>query len=402
MVVYQINVEANYGSTGKIAEALGKKVRQNGGTAFLAHGRKYRTSELTTYKVGNLWSYAFHFLVSRLFDGQGRGSYFATKRLVHHLKSSKPDIIHLHNIHGYFINYEVLFDFLATFKGAVIWTLHDCWAFTGHCTHFEPHSCTKWKTECHKCPALKDYPKSHLLDHSRVNFKKKKKTFNQVGQLHMVAVSDWLGNHLSKSFLSQKNFTVIKNGINLDLFKQSKTSNTLTTKKIILGVASVWDKNKGLNDFMLMQALLKADEQILLVGLNDNQIQGLPEGIRGISRTSNLKELIDLYSRADCYMNLTHADSYPTTIMEAMACGTPVITYNTGGCAEMVQHAGVGAVIEKKNYEEALTAFRSMLNNTSATERANKSRNHALLYFNVENQLKAYEKLYAELSANQQ
>ena len=402
MVVYQINVEANFGSTGKIAEALGTMVQQNGGTAFLAHGRKYRSSELNTYKVGNLWSYGFHFLISRLFDGQGRGSYFATKRLVRHLKNTKPDIIHLHNIHGYFINYKVLFTFLKEFKGAVMWTLHDCWAFTGHCTHFEPHACEQWKTQCQKCPAIKDYPKSHLLDNSRLNFKKKKKTFNQVDQLHMVPVSVWLGNHLSKSFLSKKNTTVIKNGINLDLFKQRKESNSFPHKKIILGVASVWDKNKGLYDFIKMQALLEANEQIVLVGLNDKQIQSLPKGMIGISRTSNLNELIDLYNSADCYMNLTHADSYPTTIMEAMACGTPVITYNTGGCAEMVEESGVGAVIEKKNYTEALKAFRSMTNISSAIERANKSRNHALLYFDVDNQLKAYEKLYAKLNLKQQ
>lgn len=402
MVVYQINVEANYGSTGKIAEALGIMVQEKGGTAFLAHGRKYRSSELNTHKVGNLWSYGFHFLISRLFDGQGRGSYFATKRLVRHLKNTHPDIIHLHNIHGYFINYKVLFTFLREFKGAVMWTLHDCWAFTGHCTHFEPHACEQWKTQCQKCPALKDYPKSHLLDNSRLNFKKKKKTFNQVDQLHMVPVSDWLGNHLASSFLSTKKATVIKNGINLKLFKPNTGVAMYPDKKIILGVASVWDKNKGLYDFIKMQELLKDDEVIILVGLNEKQIQALPKGMIGISRTSNLIELIDLYNNADCYMNLTHADSYPTTIMEAMACGTPVITYHTGGCTEMVKESGVGAVVMKKNYKEALTEFRSMLNDISPEDRANKSRNHALLYFNSENQIKAYKQLYSELNTKQQ
>lgn len=401
MVVYQINVEANYGSTGKIAEALGKKVTQNGGTAFLAHGRKYRSSELKTYKVGNLWSYAVHFLISRLLDGHGRGSYFATKRLVSHLKRTNPDIIHLHNIHGYYINYKVLFSFLKEFNGGILWTLHDCWAFTGHCTHFEPHDCDKWKTECKKCPALKEYPKSILLDNSALNFKDKKKTFSEIEQMHLVPVSDWLGTHLSKSFLSQKKATVIKNGINLDLFKNNRVGSKYANKKIILGVASVWDKNKGLYDFIKMHALLKSDEQIVLIGLNRDQIQNLPEGIIGISRTSDLNELIDLYNKADCYMNLTHADSYPTTIMEAMACGTPVITYNTGGCAEMVRDSGVGDVIEKENYTDALMAFRNMIKNISPEDRANKSRNHALLYFDVENQLKAYEKLYDQLIATE-
>jgi putative colanic acid biosynthesis glycosyltransferase len=402
MVVYQINVEANYGSTGKIAEALGTMVQEKGGTAFLAHGRKYRDSLLNTYKVGNLWSFGFHFMLSRLFDGQGRGSYFATKRLVNHLKKTNPDIIHLHNIHGYFINYTILFAFLAEFKGGIVWTLHDCWAFTGHCTHFEPHACEKWKTQCQKCPALQDYPKSHLVDNSRANFKKKKETINVVEQMHMVPVSNWLGKHLASSFLSTKKATVIKNGINLRLFKPSKGVAMYPDKKIILGVASVWDKNKGLYDFVEMQELLKDDELIILVGLNEKQIQELPKEIIGIARTSDLNELITLYSSAACYMNLTHADSYPTTIMEAMACGTPVITYRTGGCTEMVQNSGVGAVIEKKNYKEALKEFRSMLNGISPEDRANKSRNHALLYFNGKNQLKAYEKLYSQISPKQQ
>jgi putative colanic acid biosynthesis glycosyltransferase len=402
MVLYQINVEANYGSTGKIAEALGNMVQQKGGTSFLAHGRKYRESSLNTYKVGNLWSYAFHFVLSRIFDGQGRGSYFATKRLVRHLKKTKPDIIHLHNIHGYFINYKVLFTFLSEFKGKVLWTLHDCWSFTGHCTHFEPHACEKWKTQCQQCPALQDYPKSHLLDNSRVNFEKKKETFNLVQQLHLVPVSSWLEKHLSSSFLATKKASVIKNGINLRLFKPSKGVDIYSGKKIILGVASVWDKNKGLYDFIKMQKHLAADELIVLVGLSQKQINALPKGIIGIQRTSNLNELIALYTRADCYMNLTHADSYPTTIMEAMACGTPVITYDTGGCTEMVGFCSVGAVVPKEKYEAALTKFRHMLTTISAEERVTKSRNHALLFFNGDEQLKSYSDVYRQLNDKKQ
>lgn len=399
MVLYQINVEANYGSTGKIAEALGQMVQKKGGKAFLAHGRKYRDSALETYKVGNLWSYALHFLISRLFDGQGRGSYRATKNLVKHLKETKPDIIHLHNIHGYFINYKVLFEYLASYSGAIVWTLHDCWAFTGHCTHFEPHSCEKWKTACTKCPALKEYPKSHLLDNSRKNFQNKKEIFNQVNQLEMVPVSNWLGKHLAGSFLSKKNCSVIKNGINLNLFKPRNTNNDYPDKKIILGVASVWDKNKGLYDFIKMQPLLNTDELIILVGLSEKQIKALPEGIIGIRRTSNMNELIALYSRAECYMNLTHADSYPTTIMEAMACGTPVITYATGGCSEMVEKSDISTTVKKEDYKSALKKFRHILNTSSADDRANKSRNHALLYFNDQQQIAAYKRLYSKLKA---
>lgn len=398
MVLYQINVEANYGSTGKIAEALGNRVIDRGGKAYLAHGRKHRKSNLNTFQVGNWWSYGWHLLISRLFDAHGKGSFWATRKLVRHLEKMQPDIIHLHNIHGYFINYKVLFQYLEKYQGVVIWTLHDCWAFTGHCTHFEPHGCEKWKNGCSKCPALRDYPKSYLLDRSLYNYKHKKESFNNIKNLHLVPVSNWLKSYLDKSFLRTKPNTVIKNGIDLNVFSPAKTSKKLfPNKKIILGVASVWDKNKGLYDFHKMQKLLNEDETIVLIGLNPNQIKSLPDGIVGVERTSDLNELIEYYTRADCFMNLTYADSYPTTIMEAVACGTPVITYDTGGCPEMVENSELSITVPKKRFDLALETFRNLVMNHDSSTMANKSRNHALISFDGQMQLNGYFDLYENL-----
>ena len=169
MKLYQINVEANYGSTGKIAEALGKAIQEDGGHAYLAHGRKHRASQLETYEVGNTLDYAVHFAKTRLSDQHGLASKNATKALTKHITAVNPDLIHLHNIHGYYIHYPTLFNFLKTLKKPVVWTLHDCWSFTGHCTHFEQHDCHKWMTQCNHCPATKEYPSSFGIDNSDSN-----------------------------------------------------------------------------------------------------------------------------------------------------------------------------------------------------------------------------------------
>jgi len=394
--VYQINVEANFGSTGKIAEALGKQIISDGGRAFLAHGRKHKKSSLETIRVGHLFSFAWHLIISRLFDGQGKGSYFSTKRLIKHLSKVKPDIIHLHNIHGYYINYKLLFDYLNKYQGKIVWTLHDCWAFTGHCTHFELHHCLKWQTECHHCPAQKDYPANYGFDFSRLNFKEKKEYFTKPN-IHLVPVSNWLSNLVKQSFLNKHNSTIITNGIDLEKFKPQGNLKSHSDKKLILGVASVWTKSKGFEDFIELSKLLNEDEEIVLIGLNQKQKAALPKGILGVERTSSVNELIEWYSKADCFFNLTHADSYPTTIMEAMACGTPVISYAVGGCTEMLNDTEIGCTVPTLRIELAIEAFRDMMKNTSADERLNKSRNHALEYFSFENQIEAYVSLYKSI-----
>jgi putative colanic acid biosynthesis glycosyltransferase len=402
MVLYQINVEANYGSTGKIAEALGQMVQQNQGKAFLAHGRKYRDSSLSTYKVGNTWSYAFHYLISILFDGQGRGSYFATKRLVSHIKNTQPDIIHLHNIHGYYVNYKILFKYLQEFKGAVVWTLHDCWALTGHCTHYDHVGCEKWKTNCNSCPQTNKYPSSIGLDNSYYNHIEKKRSFLMPSNMHIVTVSKWLKKQVKQSYLSQRNIQTIHNGLNTTIFKKTindelRVKYKLKNNFLILGVASVWDSNKGLNDFIKLSQNLQKMDKIVLIGLSKTQISQLPNGIIGIERTDSLKTLIAWYTTADVYFNASYEESFGMTTIEAMACGTPVIVYNATACAESVTDK-VGFRVIKKDVN-AINKSLDEIRIKKSIYYENYCRTHVLENFDQRDRFNDYIELYQNILA---
>lgn len=400
MVLYQINVEANYGSTGKIAEALGQMIQQKGGKAFLAHGRKYRDSSLNTYKVGNIWTYAIHFLMSRLFDAHGQGSFFATKNLVKHLKKTKPEIIHLHNIHGYYINYKILFNYLKDFNGAIVWTLHDCWALTGHCTHYEHVGCEKWKTNCNACPQTKTYPSSVLLDNSYYNHIAKKRSFLMPSKLHVVTVSNWLQRQVEQSYLSLRTIQTIHNGLDTSIFKKSVNNNLRNRYKLensflILGVASVWDANKGLSDFLELSKKLNKTDKIVLIGLSKTQISQLPDEIVGIERTDSLETLIAWYSTADIYFNASYEESFGMTTIEAMSCGTPVIVYSATACSEPVTPM-VGYSVEKKDINAVKQAVEYIRTKTSKSFE-NNCRKHVLENFEKQDRLKDYFLLYQNL-----
>lgn len=402
MIVYQINVEANYGSTGKIAEALGQMVQQKGGKAYLAHGRNYRDSALETYKVGSLWSHALHLLISRIFDGQGRGSYWATKKLVSHLKRIKPDIIHLHNLHGYYLNYKVLFKYLKDFKGSIVWTLHDCWALTGHCTHYEHIGCEKWKTNCSACPQTKKYPSSLWLDNSYNNHKDKKRSFSMPSKLHIVTVSHWLEKQVKQSYLSDLNSRTIHNGLNTLVFNKKIVNNPRATYQmensfLILGVASVWDTNKGLSDFIALSKKLKKTDKIVLIGLSKAQIRQLPDEIIGLERTDSLETLIAWYTTADVYFNASYEESFGMTTIEAMACGTPVIVYDATACSEPVTDK-VGYRVKKRDIngiKKAIETIRIRKSSSFETD----CRNHVLQNFDMKDRLNDYFLLYEKLVA---
>ncbi|WP_300502419.1 glycosyltransferase [uncultured Duncaniella sp.] len=337
----QINVTANWGSTGKIAEDIGKLAIDAGWESWIAYGRGNPSSESKLIRIGNDWDMKSHALQSRLFDNHGLASSKVTKTFIRQIKEIKPDIIHLHNIHGYYLNYPLLFDFLKEYGAPVVWTLHDCWPFTGHCAYYDYAKCDKWRTQCHDCPQLRSYPASVWLDRTERNFNRKKDAFLSHPDITFVPVSDWLKTELSKSFLSDYSAITIHNGINLDIFKPSQNITKQGNEKVILGVASVWDKRKGLDEFVKLRPLLPDNYLIILVGLSQDQISSLPAGITGIRRTENVGQLVDLYSMADVFVNPTLEDNFPTTNLEALACGTPVITYETGGSPEAIDdHTG--------------------------------------------------------------
>ena len=342
MKILQINSVCGIRSTGRICTDLAEVLEQNGHECKIAYGREtipeiYRTS---TVKIGSDIDIKIHALQSHIFDNAGFCSRTATNKFIEWVKNYNPDVIHLHNIHGYYINIEILFNYLAEANKPVIWTLHDCWAFTGHCAYYSYIKCDKWKKGCMNCPQKKRYPSSLVFDFSKKNWERKKNLFTSVKKMTLVTPSRWLANQVEQSFLSNYPIKVIPNGIDLNVFKPTpsnfRKAHNLEGKKIILGVASAWGPRKGLDDFVKLSKILDDNYKIILVGLTEKQKKELPKNILGITRTNNVRELIEIYTAAYVLFNPTYEDNYPTVNLEAQACGTPVVTYRTGGSIESV------------------------------------------------------------------
>lgn len=327
------------GSTGSICKNLYKAAQKAGHTCCIAFGRGNAPEDFNTIKIGNNFNLYTHILKARLFDASGFGSTLATKKFIKEVDKFKPDIIHLHNVHGYYINIEILFKYLKAHPEIKkIWTLHDCWSFTGHCAYYTYLKCEKWKSECKgDCPNKKEYPKT-IFSNIQSNFEKKKNIFLGVKNLILITPSNWLRKEVSKSYLSDYTVQVINNGVDTKIFKPTesniKEKYHISDKKVVLGVASVWDKRKGLDTFIELSKNINKNYQIVLIGLKSSDTKKLPDNIVGINRTENIQELVEWYSAAEVYFNPTLEDNYPTTNLEAIACGTPVVTFNTGGSPE--------------------------------------------------------------------
>lgn len=353
MKVFQINSVAGIRSTGRICTDIAKMLRENGHECKIAYGREKAPDFCRDYTVNvgtKIGAYA-RFAKGLLLDDQGMGAKRGTKKLINEIKSFAPDIIHLHNIHGYYLNLKMLFTFLSEAKIPVVWTLHDCWAFTGHCAYFDFTGCERWQSEgCHDCPNKRSYPPSLLFDRSRKNYRLKKELFTSVEDITLVTPSDWLRALAEKSFLGKYKTVTVNNGIDLSVFAPTKsdikTRLGLDGKKIALGVASIWEKRKGLDDFIKIAREISDEWQIVLVGLNKKQIASLPKNITGIERTNSQRELCELYSAADVFVNPTYEEVFGLVNTEAQACGTPVVTYRTGGCPECVDEK-YGKIVEK-------------------------------------------------------
>lgn len=390
----QIDSCLNMLSTGRITESIGQLSIDRGWEVYIVHGARAvrKPSCMNTIQSDKVWQEYLHYAESLLFDRHGLASRGTTKKVVEQIKEIKPDVIQLHCIHGYYLNYKILFEYLNTTTIPVVWTFHDCWAFTGHCAHFITVNCNKWKEEgCHDCQLLGDYPKA-LSDRSKENFQLKKTIFVANKNMHIIAVSEWLASFVKESFLGDKDIRVINNGIDIQKFKPcAKKSDS---KYKILGVASAWNKDKGLFDFYKLRELLyDNDIEITLVGLTPEQIKQLPIGINGISRTNSVEELAHLYSEANIFVNPTYADSFPTVNMEALACGTPVVTYRTGGSPEIVD-AQTGIVINPGDIETLANAIVRLRDCTLSSDIC---RNRAVRLYNKENRFMDYIKLYEEL-----
>lgn len=400
--LFQFNVSLNVGSTGRIAEQIGELAQSEGWESYIIHGPRYvGATALEARSSESSIEEKMHWLKSIICDGHGLGTICGTKEVVKFLEEVKPDIIHLHNIHGYYVNYPILFNYFSKIKTPIVWTLHDCWPFTGHCTYFDRIGCEKWKTGCFKCPQKKEYPTS-ITDCSNRNYNLKKQYFTALGnRLTLIPVSRWLDNLIKQSFLKDIKTNIIHNGIDISTFKPLRKNDLLAAfpmlqdKKIVLGVAQQWTKRKGLDDFYLIREKLPYDYVVVLVGLSQEQIKTLPDGIVGIERTNSKNDLAILYSLSEVFLNLSYEDNYPTVILEAISCGTPVITYNTGGCHEAISES-TGYVVGKKDINGVINAIES-ISNIGKEKYVESCRSFALEHFDQKHCFEEYIKLYKQI-----
>ena len=344
-----INSVAGFGSTGRIAAETCRELMKEGHECVLAFGRDQANCEdIPTVQIGTALDFKLHGVRNRLLDDHGFGSKAATRTFLAWVKEYDPDVIWLHNVHGYYIHIGLLFDYLRTCGKKIIWTLHDCWAFTGHCAYFDFAGCGKWKTGCHHCPQKGSYPASVLLDNSRNNYEKKKQLFTGIPELTLRVPSHWLENRVKQSFLKDYPVEVVYNSINREIFKPTpgnfREKHGLEGKIILLGVASVWDERKGLKDFIALSKLLDPRYKIVLIGLTPDQIASLPEEILGLPRTNSMQELAESYTAADIFLNPSAEETFGMTAMEARCCGTEAIVYQDTACEEIVNQFGGIAV----------------------------------------------------------
>lgn len=393
-------------STGRIMQEIGELALQRGWESYIAYGKGrdgIKPCKSQIIPVGGKWSTLWHGMQTRLFDRHGLASGRATRKLIKRIEEIRPDIIHIHNIHGYFLNYRILFNYLSECGIPVVWTVHDCWLYTGHCYYYSYIGCNKWQTGCNHCPQKKEFPASLFFDRSARNYADKKAAFTSMpkDKFIIVPVSDWIKDEMQHSFLSEYKFCVIHNGINTDVFHVCDTQKTasrygLAGKHVLLGVASIWSKEKGLDDFIRMSGLLNDDERIVLVGIKPEERKLLPKNILGISRTENVHELAELYSLADAFINPTWQDNYPTVNLEAIACGTPVVTYQTGGSVEAVTEQ-TGFIVKQGDYKGLLETAR-IIRQRGKSHYQPICREYALKHFNKEDRYADYFRLYEELT----
>ena len=377
MKILQINTVCGIRSTGRICTDIADVLEEKQYECKIAFGREAVPSQYEKYavRIGNRINTYLDVLTTRIFDNAGFNSKGATKRFINWVKEYDPDVIHLHNLHGYYINIELLFDYLKTSGKPVIWTLHDCWSFTGHCTHFDYIGCEKWKTGgCSNCPLKKQYPKAIVFENSKNNYEKKKRIFTGVPEMTIVTPSKWLGDLVKQSFLKEYPVKVINNGIDLNIFKPTESGfrqeHKLENKKIVLGVASTWSKSKGLYDFVKLSELLNDDYKIVLVGLNKEQMKTIPSDILCIERTNSTRELAEIYTAADVFVNPSVEETMGLTTLEALSCGTPAVVYNKTAVPEVVDSQS-GIVVNAGDTYSLLHAIEHIdIDNESSIKRA--------------------------------
>lgn len=359
----QINTVAN-GSIGEIMKEIQLEAEKRGFETISFVGRRKVYTEALCEKFGNSVSFWIHVIINTIFDKQGYGSVLQTRKLITRLREENPDIIHLHNLHGYYLYIPMLVKYLKEeYKGKIFWTFHDCWPFTGHCPYFTMIGCEKWKNGCNKCPNKKEYPISWGFDCSRENYNEKKKWFLNLPNLKIIVPSEWMKELVGQSFFKEYPIYVISNGINRRVFFSRKTSDIYnkyklsSEKKIILGVADLWSERKGISDFLALAEQLPEDYQIVLIGRNKDRRIKKYSNIIDIPYTENVDELAEFYSEAFVFLNPSREESFSVVTAEALSCGTPVIVLDTSAVKELVGE-NTGIILNRHNTEDYLNALK--------------------------------------------
>ncbi len=391
-----INSIVGTGSTGRLISGLCRMLSKKDTDTLVCYGRGRADDKVATFRIGRNLDVYMHGVISRITDRHGLYSTGPTKILLKVIDAFEPDLIHLHNLHGYYLNYSMLMRYLKDKKVPIVWTLHDCWAFTGHCTHFEYAGCDRWKKEgCHDCSELREYPRSVCRDASEENFLLKKELFTGFDDLRIVTPSNWLKERVGESFLSEYGIDVIPTGIDLATFRKKesdiKKRYGIEGKKVILGVANPWRDRKGLDEFIRLSSLLPEEFRIVMIGLKKSQLSLIPESVTAIQKTESVEEMVQWYSAADIFLNLTREDTFPTTNIEALACGCPVITYRAGGSPESLDET-CGRVADVDDLEEVVRLIKD--NSWRQQGISESCRSRAMLYDRDKRYLEYYEKCY--------
>ena len=404
----EINTVVN-NSTGRIMHDIQREADISGMETLSIVGRRHVYTDVPCVKFGNALSFWIHVIWTTLTDRHGLEpvlSSLFTRKMVDRIREANPDIIHLHNIHGYYLHYPTLMKYLAyEYKGKIIWTFHDLWPITGHCAYYSAVNCDKWMTGCNHCPNKKRYPVSLGLDGSRKNYEIKKELFTSLSNLTITVPSEWMASQVRQSFMGKYPVEVIHNGIDTAVFDHNRLIADLdiesnkcadetacSDKKILLSVASIWDERKGLKDLVALSDKLSDDYVMVIVGLSKHQISRLPKGVIGITRTENIEELVSLYSRANIFINPSLEESFSLVTVEALSCGCPCIVLDTSAVAELVNDDN-GVVLHSHKPEDYLDAIKSIENRRYSRESV---RATALKYDN-KYMLEGYMRLYGEV-----
>ena len=353
MKILQINSVCGIRSTGRIVAELADEYISQGHECKIAYGREYVPDKYKgiSYRIGKNIDVKINCLAARVFDNEGFNARKQALEFVKWADEFDPDLLWLHNLHGYYINIEVLFNWIKSRpQMQVKWLLHDCWAFTGHCSHFAVAKCEQWKTACRSCVQKHEYPKSFVIDNCERNFLLKKELFCGVKNMTIVTPSHWLANLVNQSFLKEYAIEVRYNNINKMVFKPTagdfRIREGIEDKIIVLGVASMWNANKGLFDFIKLAKILNNSYVVVLVGLTRKQIKHIPKAIISIERTDNTGDLAEIYTAADIFVNPSKQETFGLTTIEALACKTPVIVYKDTACEEVANMCD-GIVVEQ-------------------------------------------------------